>query len=164
MPNTTHREATEPTGWRANHIEETIRSVARLHAEHHENATPPQRAADRITALLGPLLMAGRRSFAGVALHGHLDPGHPAARVPACPTPRAAHLGVSHLERAEDGEGHTAAGRVPSRQSAHSQPGRSGSRSHGSACRPVIGARHDQGDSRRSGANQRLRRQPLGAS
>jgi hypothetical protein len=112
MPNTTHREATEPAGWRANHIEETIRSVARLHAEHHENATPLQRATDRITALLGrprfigvltrhcgqldqpesplrrawlspyrstPLLMAGRRSFAGVALHGHLDPGHPAA-------------------------------------------------------------------------------------
>jgi uncharacterized membrane protein len=53
MPNTTHREATEPAGWRANHIEETIRSVARLHAEHNENATPVQRAADRITALLG---------------------------------------------------------------------------------------------------------------
>jgi hypothetical protein len=77
------------------------------------------------------LLMAGRRGFAGVTLHGHLGPGHPAASVPACPTPRAAHLGASHLERAKDGEGHTAAGRVPSGQSAHSQPGRSGSRSHG---------------------------------
>jgi len=53
MPNTNHTETTGPTGWRANHIEETIRSVARLHAEHHENATPLQRAADRITALLG---------------------------------------------------------------------------------------------------------------
>jgi uncharacterized membrane protein len=31
-----------------------------------------------------------------------------------------------------------------------------------SACRPAIGARRDQGDSRRGGANQRLRRQPLG--
>src|SRR3984893_18703866 len=40
-------------GWRANHIEETIRSIARLHAEHHQNATPLQRAVDRITALLG---------------------------------------------------------------------------------------------------------------
>jgi uncharacterized membrane protein len=53
MPNTTHTEATGPTGWRANHIEETIRSVARLHAEHHDKATPHQRAVDRITALLG---------------------------------------------------------------------------------------------------------------
>jgi hypothetical protein len=40
-------------GWRANHIEETIRSIARLYAEHHQNATPLQRAVDRITALLG---------------------------------------------------------------------------------------------------------------
>ena len=46
-------ETTGSTGWRANHIEETIRSVARLRAEHHENSTPLQRAADRITALLG---------------------------------------------------------------------------------------------------------------
>jgi uncharacterized membrane protein len=53
MPKTAHTEAAEPAGWRANHIEETIRSVARLHAEHHENATPLQRAVDRITALLG---------------------------------------------------------------------------------------------------------------
>jgi len=35
------------------HIEETIRSIARLHAEHHENATKLQRAVDRMTALLG---------------------------------------------------------------------------------------------------------------
>jgi uncharacterized membrane protein len=35
------------------HIEETIESIARLHAEHHENATPFQRAVDRVTALLG---------------------------------------------------------------------------------------------------------------
>jgi hypothetical protein len=48
-----HTEAAEPAGWRANHIEETIRSIARLHAEHHQNATPLQRAVDRITALLG---------------------------------------------------------------------------------------------------------------
>ena len=52
MP-TPHTEAAEPAGWRANHIEETIRSIARLHAEHHQNATPLQRAVDRITALLG---------------------------------------------------------------------------------------------------------------
>ena len=34
------------------HIEETIRSIARLHAEHHQSTTPLQRAVDRITALL----------------------------------------------------------------------------------------------------------------
>jgi uncharacterized membrane protein len=35
------------------HIEATIQSIARLHAEHHQNATPLQRAVDRITALVG---------------------------------------------------------------------------------------------------------------
>jgi uncharacterized membrane protein len=35
------------------HIEETIRSIARLHAEHRQNATPLQRAFGRITAVLG---------------------------------------------------------------------------------------------------------------
>jgi hypothetical protein len=37
------------------HIEETIRSIARLHAEHHQNATPLQRAVDRITAWVAPI-------------------------------------------------------------------------------------------------------------
>ncbi|QBR70379.1 hypothetical protein CU048_02795 [Beijerinckiaceae bacterium] len=35
------------------HIEETIRSLARLHAEHHQKATPLQRTVDRVTAFLG---------------------------------------------------------------------------------------------------------------
>ena len=35
------------------HIDETIRSIARLHIEHHEDATRLQRAVDRLTALLG---------------------------------------------------------------------------------------------------------------
>jgi uncharacterized membrane protein len=35
------------------HIEDTIRSIARLHAEHHGAASPQQRAMDRLTALLG---------------------------------------------------------------------------------------------------------------
>jgi uncharacterized membrane protein len=35
------------------HIEATIRLITRLHAEHHRNATPVQRAVDRITALVG---------------------------------------------------------------------------------------------------------------
>ena len=35
------------------HIEETIESIAGLHAEHHANATHHQRVVDRITSLLG---------------------------------------------------------------------------------------------------------------
>jgi uncharacterized membrane protein len=35
------------------HIEETIRSIDRLHAEHREDATPLQRAVERVTSLLG---------------------------------------------------------------------------------------------------------------
>jgi uncharacterized membrane protein len=35
-----------------NHVDETIRSIAQLHLEHHENATPLQRVVDRLTALL----------------------------------------------------------------------------------------------------------------
>jgi len=35
------------------HIEETIQSIAQLHADHHQNATRLQRAADRMAAFLG---------------------------------------------------------------------------------------------------------------
>jgi uncharacterized membrane protein len=42
------------------HIEETVKSIARLHADHHQNATPLERAVDRMTALLG------RPRFVGV--------------------------------------------------------------------------------------------------
>jgi uncharacterized membrane protein len=43
----------------ADHIEETIRAIARLDAEHHGNATAQQRAVSRITALIGrPLFLA----------------------------------------------------------------------------------------------------------
>ena len=102
------------------HIEETIQSIARLHAAHHQNATSLQLAVDRITAFVGrprfigiltliavawislnsahchvrlspfrsaSLLRARRRALAGVALYGRLDPSHPAAGVPAGPTP-----------------------------------------------------------------------------
>ncbi len=41
------------------HIEETIRSIAQLHAEYHENATPLQRAVDRMTLMLGHPLFIG---------------------------------------------------------------------------------------------------------
>jgi uncharacterized membrane protein len=35
------------------HVEETIRAIAQLKAEQHDNATPLQRAVDRVTNLLG---------------------------------------------------------------------------------------------------------------
>nr|WP_321986425.1 DUF1003 domain-containing protein [uncultured Lichenicoccus sp.] len=35
------------------HIEETIRSIAELHAEHHRGATPIQRIVERLTAFVG---------------------------------------------------------------------------------------------------------------
>ena len=35
------------------HIEETVRAVAQLHAEHHEKSTTAERAIDRATALIG---------------------------------------------------------------------------------------------------------------
>jgi hypothetical protein len=34
------------------HIEETVRSLAQLHADHHRNATQHERAVARTTALL----------------------------------------------------------------------------------------------------------------
>ena len=45
------------------HIEETIRSVARLHGEHHQNATPLQRIAGRTTAFLGRPRFLGVLTF-----------------------------------------------------------------------------------------------------
>jgi uncharacterized membrane protein len=42
------------------HIQETIRSIARLHAEHHQAASSIQRTVERMTAL------AGRPRFIGV--------------------------------------------------------------------------------------------------
>lgn len=42
------------------HLEETIGSITRLHAEHHQNATLLQRAVNRMTALLG------RTGFIGI--------------------------------------------------------------------------------------------------
>ena len=34
------------------HIDETIRAIAELHARHHRQATPTQRAVDRLTSLV----------------------------------------------------------------------------------------------------------------
>ena len=41
-----------PTPSLPDHIEETIRSIAQLRAEHHETATALERALDHVTALL----------------------------------------------------------------------------------------------------------------
>ncbi len=46
-------EANGPLPLLPAHIEETIRSIAQLHAEHYEDATPLQRAVDRMTSMLG---------------------------------------------------------------------------------------------------------------
>ena len=45
------------------HIEETVRSLAQLHADHHQNATLYERAVARVTALL-----AHPRFIGGLAL------------------------------------------------------------------------------------------------
>src|ERR1700730_8619884 len=49
------------------HIEETIRSIARLHAEHNQNATPLQRVVDRTTAVLGRPRFIGVLTVTAVA-------------------------------------------------------------------------------------------------
>jgi hypothetical protein len=41
-----------PLGNLPAHIEETVRSLAQLHADHHQNATPHERAVARTTTLL----------------------------------------------------------------------------------------------------------------
>jgi uncharacterized membrane protein len=67
------------------HINETIGLIARLHAEHHQNATPLQRAVDRATLLLGrprfiavlTLIVAGWigfNLFAAALGHRPVDP------------------------------------------------------------------------------------------
>jgi uncharacterized membrane protein len=45
-------DATAPALNLPDHTEETIRSIAQLRAEHHEKATPLERALDHMTALL----------------------------------------------------------------------------------------------------------------
>ncbi len=64
------------------HIEETIRSIARLHAEHHRNATALQRIVDRLTAFVGRprfigLLTVGAVSWVGGNLACSLLGGRP---------------------------------------------------------------------------------------
>ena len=46
------------------HIEETIRSIARLHADHFQQATSLQRLVDRLTALVGQPRFIGALTIA----------------------------------------------------------------------------------------------------
>ena len=46
------------------HIEETIQAIARLQAEHRKNATPFQRAVERLTGLVGRTTFVGGLSVA----------------------------------------------------------------------------------------------------
>jgi uncharacterized membrane protein len=49
------------------HSEETIQSIARLHAEHRANATRHQRVVERITSLLGrPLFIVALTTSSSV--------------------------------------------------------------------------------------------------
>jgi uncharacterized membrane protein len=59
-----------PSTIRPDHIEETIRSIARLHTEHHESATPLQRAVDFMTALVGRPMFIGLLTLAVAAWIG----------------------------------------------------------------------------------------------
>ena len=52
------------------HIEQTIRSIAALHAEHHRAATPIQRIVDRLTAYLGRPQFIGLLTVASVVWLG----------------------------------------------------------------------------------------------
>ncbi len=56
-------DTSAPTPILPTHIEDTIRSIAKLHAEHHQQATPLQRAVDRLTALVGQPRFIGVLSF-----------------------------------------------------------------------------------------------------
>jgi hypothetical protein len=55
-------DATAPALNFPDHTEETIRSTAQLRAEHHEKATPLERALDHMTALLSRLVHRGNHA------------------------------------------------------------------------------------------------------
>ncbi len=68
------------------HIEETIRSIARLHAEHHRNATALQRIVDRLTAFVGRPRFIGLLTAASVLwIGGNLLAGSLGATPPDPP-------------------------------------------------------------------------------
>ena len=52
------------------HIDETVRAIARLHAEHHRGATPTERTADRLTGVVGQPRFIGVLTVIAVAWIG----------------------------------------------------------------------------------------------
>jgi uncharacterized membrane protein len=53
------------------HIDETVRAIARLHAEHHNGATPLERAADRLTGVVGQPRFIGALTVAALGWIGY---------------------------------------------------------------------------------------------
>jgi uncharacterized membrane protein len=69
------------------HTEETIRSIAELRAEHHENATALERALDHITSMLSRPWFIGVISvvvigWIGLNLGRSRSAFHPSIRLP----------------------------------------------------------------------------------
>jgi uncharacterized membrane protein len=76
------------------HIEETIRAIADLHADHHRQATRLQRTVDRLTALVGqPRFIVGLT--AAVLFWTGLNVGARALRLPAVDPPPFAWLSLA---------------------------------------------------------------------
>lgn len=73
------------------HIEETIRSIAELHAEHHRAATPIQRTVDRLTAFVGRPRFIGMLTV-GATLWIVANAAAPLFRLPALDPPPFAWL------------------------------------------------------------------------
>jgi uncharacterized membrane protein len=68
------------------HIEETVRAIAALHADHHRQATRLQRLVDRLTALVGqPRFIVGLT--AAILLWTGLNVGAGSLRLPAVDPP-----------------------------------------------------------------------------
>jgi len=134
----------------------------RMRAARCASICSPERLAIALS-IPPPFSWLGGAVSPGVTLHGHLDPGHPAARVPACATPRQVTLELAILSEQKTAkviqlleesrrDNPLIRDRVDQEAEAMAQPA------------DHIGARRDQGDSRRGGADQRLRRRPLGVA
>ena len=76
------------------HIEETVRAIADLNADHHRQASDLQRTVDRLTALVGqPRFILGLT--AAVLLWTGLNVLAPVLRLPAADPPPFAWLGLA---------------------------------------------------------------------
>lgn len=79
------------------HIEETIRAIARLQAEHHGAATPQQRAVHRVTDLLGRPGAIAVLAIVVVAWIGANLAAIALGRAPVDPPPFAWLIGAAQL-------------------------------------------------------------------